>query len=524
MRAAPLLGDGRRRWCSPATPSPTTRGCAPWPRARGRRRSDRVRRLRARRRPRGAVGDGRLRRVPDARGGVRHAGARGARARRAGRRSDLPVLREVGGGLPRYFDPYDAGGRRARDRGGDRATRRRAGPRGRRASRGRPRREGTWQRHTTGRCDRDPRRPQPRLPRARRDRRHGDRRARADPAPRRASRPAPHRRSSTARRPGRFDGASRRSSSRSTPTNRVEWVRGEQQLLPRLAARARLRHRALARLSTAPLWGRVPARDDDPRPQLQASSPRRTSACAALGMRVLVPAAARRSHRIIVDAASTRDDLVEHLASTPTKIDVVPLGVAPRRRGADAAGRAARAARARRRPVLLASAPSARTRTCARLLEALRAARTSGPCSSCPATATPHEAELRERADALGVDVRLPGWVPADDLEGLYALAAACRRSRRCTRASACRCSRRWRAACRSPARTARRCRRSRATPRCCSTRSDRGAIAARDRALLADAARRAPARRAAARGPRDVHLGARPRELTVASLRARAR
>ena len=35
----------------------------------------------------------------------------------------------------------------------------------------------------------------------------------------------------------------------------------------------------------------------------------------ALGMRVLVPASARRSHRIIVDAESTRRDLVAHLGT-----------------------------------------------------------------------------------------------------------------------------------------------------------------------------------------------------------------
>ena len=48
------------------------------------------------------------------------------------------------------------------------------------------------------------------------------------------------------------------------------------------------------------------ARDDHPRPPLPASCPTRTSALRGLGMRVLVPAAARRSDRVIVDAESTR--------------------------------------------------------------------------------------------------------------------------------------------------------------------------------------------------------------------------
>ena len=46
-------------------------------------------------------------------------------------------------------------------------------------------------------------------------------------------------------------------------------------------------------------------------------------------MRVLVPASARRSHRIIVDAESTRRDLAALLGTPLGKIDVAPLGVTP---------------------------------------------------------------------------------------------------------------------------------------------------------------------------------------------------
>ncbi len=44
-----------------------------------------------------------------------------------------------------------------------------------------------------------------------------------------------------------------------------------------------------------------------------------------------------------------------------------------------------------------------------------------------PGYATPHEAQLRARAAALGTadDVRFPGWVSAADMAGLYALADA---------------------------------------------------------------------------------------------------
>ena len=63
-----------------------------------------------------------------------------------------------------------------------------------------------------------------------------------------------------------------------------------------------------------------------------------------------------------------------------------------------------------------------------RLLEALAAiAAERRPVLVIPGYATPYEAVLRERADALGVrdDVRWLGWVSGPELEGLYALADA---------------------------------------------------------------------------------------------------
>src|SRR5438128_2520788 len=109
-------------------------------------------------------------------------------------------------------------------------------------------------------------------------------------------------------------------------TNRVQWVRGEQQLLPGLAARAgcEIVH-SLG--STAPLRGpfrRVTTIHD----LLYKLIPDAHFGLRSLGMRVLVPAAARRSDRILVDAYSTRADLNEHLGVDTAKVDVVPLGVA----------------------------------------------------------------------------------------------------------------------------------------------------------------------------------------------------
>ncbi|MCW3038529.1 MAG: glycosyl transferase group 1, partial [Solirubrobacterales bacterium] len=96
-------------------------------------------------------------------------------------------------------------------------------------------------------------------------------------------------------------------------TNRLEWVRGEQVLLPPLAARAgcEVVH-SLA--STAPLRGafrRVTTIHD----LNYVKVPDAHFGLRGLVMRVLVPAAARRSHRVIVDAASTVEDLVSELGT-----------------------------------------------------------------------------------------------------------------------------------------------------------------------------------------------------------------
>ena len=110
-------------------------------------------------------------------------------------------------------------------------------------------------------------------------------------------------------------------------TRRTEWVRGEQQYLPRLAALegCDLVH-SLA--STAPLWGRfrrvVTIHDLNYR-----MVPEAHLGLLGLGMRVLVPAAAHRSDRIIVDSVSTRDDLLRCYRLDAARIDTVPLGVRP---------------------------------------------------------------------------------------------------------------------------------------------------------------------------------------------------
>jgi glycosyltransferase involved in cell wall biosynthesis len=210
--------------------------------------------------------------------------------------------------------------------------------------------------------------------------------------------------------------------------NRLEWVRGEQQYVPRLALRrgCDLVH-SLA--STAPLWGAMP-RVTTIHDLNFLKVPDAHFGLRGLGMRVLVPAAARRSTRILVDAASTRDDLSADLGTPADKIDVVPLGVSP-----PPAVPVEAAARARAslslpadRPLVLSVSAKRPHKNLERLLQALAAiSREHRPLLVVPGYPTEYEAELRRRAVELGVaeHVRWPSWVSQSDLEGLYA-AAAC--------------------------------------------------------------------------------------------------
>jgi len=208
-------------------------------------------------------------------------------------------------------------------------------------------------------------------------------------------------------------------------SNRVQWVRGEQQLLPGLARRAgvQLLH-SLA--STAPLHGsfhRVVTIHD----LIYRLVPEAHPGLRALGMRMLVPGAARRSDRIIVDAASTRDDLRRFLHVAPDRVDVVPLGVhVPAHAAVRDPQLRERLGIGERRMVLSVSAKLAH-KNLPRLIEAMaRFAPEERPVLVLPGYSTPHEQELRASVARLGLeaDVRLLGWVSAAELEALYADAA----------------------------------------------------------------------------------------------------
>jgi glycosyltransferase involved in cell wall biosynthesis len=209
--------------------------------------------------------------------------------------------------------------------------------------------------------------------------------------------------------------------------NRVQWVLGEQTLLPALGARAgvQLIH-SLA--STAPLWGRfrrvvtihdlIYARFPDAHPGIRDR-----------GMRVLVPAAARRAHRVIVDSHSTRADVLRLTATPAERIDVIPLGLGSVRREEPLPEREARDLweLGDRRIVLSLSAKRPHKNLAALIGALARIPAERRPLLVLPGYPTWHETELRDRARSEGVagDVRFLGWLSGAEIESLWSLADA---------------------------------------------------------------------------------------------------
>jgi glycosyltransferase involved in cell wall biosynthesis len=208
--------------------------------------------------------------------------------------------------------------------------------------------------------------------------------------------------------------------------NRLSWAFGEQALLPRLAARAGVD--VLHSLgNTAPLRGpfrRVVTVHD----LLYHFYPQFVAPGLRAGTRVLVPLGARRADRVITPSAAASAEVVTHLRIPPERIDVVAHGV-----GATptAVAGAAEAVRERhglgRRPLVFTSslrlphknldgllAGVARIPAAERPLVVVAGHGAAGPDPLVPTV---------ERLD-LQHDVRLLGWLPAEDVEGLYAAAA----------------------------------------------------------------------------------------------------
>lgn len=205
--------------------------------------------------------------------------------------------------------------------------------------------------------------------------------------------------------------------------NRVEWVRGEQQHLPGLAARAGVDVlHSLA--NTGPLRGRF-RRVVTIHDLIHRFFPDTHGGLKARGMALLVPLAIRRSDRVIAVSGATADDLVRELGVPRAKIDVVPSGVGITARATPVS---AAQLRARHdlgdRPIALSVAAKRPHKNLPRLLEALALIPADRrPVLVIPGYGTFHDDELDARIATLGIagDVRMLGWVEDDELEGLYA-------------------------------------------------------------------------------------------------------
>jgi glycosyltransferase involved in cell wall biosynthesis len=208
---------------------------------------------------------------------------------------------------------------------------------------------------------------------------------------------------------------------------RVQWVLGEQTLLPLLAARARV-ELIHSMASTAPLWGRF-RRVVTVHDLIYARFPDAHAGIRDKGMRVLVPSAARRSDRVIADSHSTREDLVELLGLARARIDVVPLGLGAVRREQPLPERDVRThLELGERDVVLSLSAKRPHKNLLALIGALaQIAPERRPVLVIPGYPTAHESELRARAAALGIagDLRFPAWLSNAELEGLWSITRA---------------------------------------------------------------------------------------------------
>ena len=208
-------------------------------------------------------------------------------------------------------------------------------------------------------------------------------------------------------------------------SNRVQWVRGEQQYVPKIAEKigATVIH-SLA--STAPLRGKA-ARVTTVHDLHYKTAPEAHFGVRGLGMRVLVPAAIRRSHLVIAVSEATKRDLVEHLGTELSKIEVVHEAANSAQRALPIPERELRERlKLGERQVVLSVSAKRPHKNLERLLHAVaEIPAAERPVLILPGYATPHEAELRELAASLDItaDVVFLGWVSSADLEGLYALA-----------------------------------------------------------------------------------------------------
>ena len=145
--------------------------------------------------------------------------------------------------------------------------------------------------------------------------------------------------------------------------------------------------------------------------------------------KAVVPRLARRADRVLTFSDASREDIVKLLGVPADAVDVIPLAAGLERR-ADAAPEK----ELRRRlglsdgPIVLAVSTKIRHKNVLRLVQAMRDVVDAVPDAVLvvPGRPTDYEHVLTEEAGRLGLEqhMRLPGWLAAEELEGLYRHAA----------------------------------------------------------------------------------------------------
>jgi alpha-1,3-rhamnosyl/mannosyltransferase len=146
-----------------------------------------------------------------------------------------------------------------------------------------------------------------------------------------------------------------------------------------------------------------------------------------MGLRLLVPAGARRADRVIAISEAGRRDLIETLELDPSRIAVVHLGFGFEEQ-ADPTSEVELRARHRLEDaaIVLTVSPALRHKNLGRLIDAFAEVAQERNAMLVVVGHSGLEQEgLRDRVRARGIEdrVRFTGWVTESDLEGLYAAA-----------------------------------------------------------------------------------------------------
>jgi glycosyltransferase involved in cell wall biosynthesis len=152
-------------------------------------------------------------------------------------------------------------------------------------------------------------------------------------------------------------------------------------------------------------------------------------AASRLGLRLVVPAGARRARRVIAISRAGKNDLVETLRLEPDRIDVVHLGFMKPPAAEPAPEDELRARyRLGSGQIVLSVAAALRHKNLARLVEAFATAAEGRDASLViVGHAGLDKDQLRRQAEKLGIGARVhfTGWIDDPELEGLYRSASA---------------------------------------------------------------------------------------------------